>query len=180
MCASRTSRPARSSASGLGYDDVCAINPGIIYCQVKGFGDGSPYENNLAFDMIAQACGGTISVTGETDRRPVKPGLSLGDTGTGMRWRSPSSARCTSGAKTGQGHRLQVAMQDAMLHYMRTNFATQARTGKAVERDGTQRRAAVSNAPMGLYPCAPGGAERLRLDHDQPRQPRALGAAAAR
>ncbi len=47
-------------------------------------------------------------------------------------------------------------MQDAMLHYMRTNFATQARTGKAVERDGT-RSGGGSNAPSGLYPCAPGG-----------------------
>ena len=48
-------------------------------------------------------------------------------------------------------------MQDAMLHYMRTNFSTQARSGKAVERDGT-RSGGGSNAPSGLYPCAPGGA----------------------
>jgi formyl-CoA transferase len=47
-------------------------------------------------------------------------------------------------------------MQDAMLHYMRTNFATQARSGKAVERDGTHSGGG-SNAPSGLYPCAPGG-----------------------
>jgi len=40
---------------------VRELNPGIIYCQVKGFGTGSPYEKNLAFDMIAQATGGTIS-----------------------------------------------------------------------------------------------------------------------
>jgi formyl-CoA transferase len=59
-------------------------------------------------------------------------------------------------AKTGEGHRLQVAMQDAMLHYMRTNFSTQARSGKAVERDGTHSGGG-SNAPSGLYPCAPGG-----------------------
>ena len=59
-------------------------------------------------------------------------------------------------AATGEGHRLQVAMQDAMLHYMRTNFSTQARSGKAVERDGTHSGGG-SNAPSGLYPCAPGG-----------------------
>jgi crotonobetainyl-CoA:carnitine CoA-transferase CaiB-like acyl-CoA transferase len=46
--------PGTIERLGLGYDDVRAINPGIIYCQVKGFGTGSPYEKNLAFDMIAQ------------------------------------------------------------------------------------------------------------------------------
>ena len=126
--------------------------------------------------MIAQATGGTISVTGEKGRQPVKPGLSLGDTGTGMTMAITILGALYRRAATGEGHRLQVAMQDAMLHYMRTNFSTQARTGKAVERDGT-RSGGGSNAPSGLYPCAPGGAERLCLDHDQPRQSRALVAA---
>src|SRR4030095_9420554 len=76
--------PGTIERLGLGYDAVKEINPGIIYCQVKGFGTGSPYENSLAFDMIAQAAGGPISVTGEGDRAPVKPGPSFGDTGTGM------------------------------------------------------------------------------------------------
>ena len=148
--------PGTIERLGLGYDDVRAINPGIIYCQVKGFGTGSPYEKNLAFDMIAQATGGTISVTGERGRQPVKPGLSLGDTGTGMTMAISILGALHKKQKTGEGHRLQVAMQDAMLHYMRTNFSTQARSGKAVERDGT-RSGGGSNAPSGLYPCAPGG-----------------------
>ena len=161
--------PGTIERLGLGYDVVRELNPGIIYCQVKGFGTGSPYEKNLAFDMIAQATGGTISVTGEKGRMPVKPGLSLGDTGTGMTMAITILGALYRRAATGEGHRLQVAMQDAMLHYMRTNFSTQARTGKAVERDGTHSGGG-SNAPSGLYPCAPGGAERLCLDHDQPRQ----------
>src|SRR6202008_1615871 len=76
--------PGTIERLGLGYDEVKKLNPGIIYCQVKGFGTGSPYEKSLAFDMIAQAAGGTFSVTGDADRPPVKPGPSLGDTGTGM------------------------------------------------------------------------------------------------
>jgi crotonobetainyl-CoA:carnitine CoA-transferase CaiB-like acyl-CoA transferase len=135
---------------------VRELNPGIIYCQIKGFGTGSPYETNLAFDMIAQATGGTISVTGEKGRGPVKPGISLGDTGTGMTMAVTILGALHKRMKTGQGRRLQVAMQDAMLHYMRTNFATQARSGKAIERDGTHSGGG-SNAPSGLYPCAPGG-----------------------
>src|SRR5881394_3797883 len=56
--------PGTIERLGLGYDEVKKINPGIIYCQVKGFGTGSPYEKSLAFDMIAQAAGGPTSVTG--------------------------------------------------------------------------------------------------------------------
>ena len=76
--------PGAIERLGLGYDVVRELNPGIIYAQVKGFGEGSPYEKNLAFDMIAQACGGTFSVTGDPDGPPTRPGISVGDTGTGM------------------------------------------------------------------------------------------------
>src|SRR4051794_34063105 len=111
--------PGTIERLGLGYDEVKKINPGIIYCQVKGFGTGSPYEKNLAFDMIAQAAGGTFSVTGEADRPPVKPGPSFGDTGTGMLMAISILSALYKRQKTGQGRRLQVAMQDAMIHYMR-------------------------------------------------------------
>ena len=168
--------PGTIERLGLGYDVVRELNPGIIYCQVKGFGTGSPYEKNLAFDMIAQATGGTISVTGEKGRMPVKPGLSLGDTGTGMTMAITILGALYRRAATGEGHRLQVAMQDAMLHYMRTNFSTQARSGKAVERDGTHVGRRQQRA-VGAVSVRAGRAERLRLDHDQPRQSGALVAA---
>src|SRR5262249_40726601 len=66
--------PGAIERLGLGYDVIKAINPSIIYAQVKGFGKGSPYENNLAFDMIAQATGGVMSITGERGGPPAKPG----------------------------------------------------------------------------------------------------------
>jgi formyl-CoA transferase len=148
--------PGAIERLGLGYDVVKEINPGIIYAQVKGFGEGSPYEKNLAFDMIAQACGGTFSVTGEKDGPPTRPGISLGDTGTGMLMAITILGALYKRRETGQGHRLQVAMQDAIMHYMRINFATNGLTGKAAERGGS-KVPGVNNAPMGLYPCAPGG-----------------------
>ena len=141
---------------GLGYEDLKEINPGIIYAQVKGFGEGSPFEKNLAFDMIAQACGGSFSVTGDKDGPPMRPGMSIGDTGTGMLMAITILGALYKRRETGEGHQLQVAMQDAVLHYMRVSLATTGRTGKAAERGGS-KVPGISNAPMGLYPCAPGG-----------------------
>ncbi len=141
---------------GLGYQDVKDVNPGIIYAQVKGFGEGSPFEKNLAFDMIAQACGGSFSVTGDKDGPPMRPGMSIGDTGTGMLMAITILGALYKRRETGEGHQLQVAMQDAVLHYMRVSLATTGRTGKAAERGGS-KVPGISNAPMGLYPCAPGG-----------------------
>jgi formyl-CoA transferase len=148
--------PGTIERIGLGYDAIRAINPGIIYCQVKGFGEGSPYEKNLAFDMIAQACGGTMSITGEPDGPPCKPGPSLGDTGTGMVMAISILGALYERKTTGRGRRLQVAMQDAMLHYIRIAFQQQAVTGKAAGRAGS-RSVTGSPPPAGIFPCAPGG-----------------------
>ena len=148
--------PGTIERLGFGWDVVHALNPRLVYCQVKGFGEGSPHESGLAFDMIAQACGGTMSVTGEKDGPPLKPGISLGDTGTGMLMAATIAAALYRRQSSGTGCRLAVAMQDAMLHYMRTNFSTTRRTGRAVGRGGA-KVPGVTNAPMGLYPCAPGG-----------------------
>ncbi len=150
--------PGAIERLGLGYDVISKTNPSIIYCQVKGFGEGSPYEKNLAFDMIAQACGGTMSITGERDGRPLKPGPSLGDTGTGMLLAVSILGALYRRKETGQGDHLQVAMQDAMLHYIRIAFAAQHRTGdtKAAGR-AADSSVSGANPPMGTFPCKGGG-----------------------
>jgi crotonobetainyl-CoA:carnitine CoA-transferase CaiB-like acyl-CoA transferase len=148
--------PGTMERLGLGYDAVKQLNPRIIYCSIQGFGTGSKYEKGLAFDMIAQAAGGTISVTGEPDRPPVKPGPSFGDTGTGMLMAVTILGAIVERQRTGKGRRLQVAMQDAMIHYMRTCFANQARTGKAAPRRGGKTPGG-NNSPSGLYQCRPYG-----------------------
>src|SRR5262249_18098323 len=102
--------PGTIERLGLGYDEVKKLNPRIIFCQIQGFGTGSKYESGLAFDMIAQAAGGTISVTGEPDRPPVKPGPSFGDTGTGMLMTATILAALLERQRTGKGRRLHAAM----------------------------------------------------------------------
>ncbi|HEX3882452.1 MAG TPA: CoA transferase [Stellaceae bacterium] len=150
--------PGTIERLGLGYDVLKEINPGIIYCQVKGFGEGSPYEKSLAFDMIAQASGGTMSVTGEPGQAPVKPGCTIGDTGTGMLMAISVLGALYEKKSTGKGRRLQLAMQDSVMHYIRTSFAVMNQQGnqKAAPRMGAQSTSGAP-APCGIYPCKPGG-----------------------
>src|ERR1700674_1213785 len=140
----------------LGYDVVRAVNPGIVYAQVKGFGTGGPYENNLAFDMIAQATGGVMSITGEPDGPPLKPGATLGDTGTGMLLAVSILAALYRRRGTGQGERIEIAMQDAMLQYIRVALSNQATYGVAAKRNGSKVISGFA-VPSGIYPCKPGG-----------------------
>lgn len=149
--------PGTIERLGLSYDEVKKLNPGIVYCQIKGFGTGSPYEKSLAFDMIAQAAGGMTSTTGYRDRAPVKPGTSFGDTGTGMLMAISILGALFKRQKTGEGRRLQVAMQDAMVHYMRVPFSRTQASGKAVLREGTDRSVPGGLVPNALFPCKPGG-----------------------
>jgi formyl-CoA transferase len=147
--------PGTIEKLGLGWDELRALNPRLIYAQVKGFGEGSPYERNLSFDMIAQACGGNMAITGEPGRRPIRPGPTLGDTGTGMLMAISILATLFERVRTGKGRRLQVAMQDAQLNYIRGAFVNHARTGKPQERGRGGFGPPIP--PNDIYPCAPGG-----------------------
>src|SRR5262249_35117868 len=117
--------PGAIERLGRGYDVVPAANPSTIYARVKGFGTGGPYENNLAFDMIAQATGGVMSIPGEPDGPPLKPGATLGDTGTGMLLAISILAALYRRRDTGQGQRIEIAMPDALLQYLRLALSHQ-------------------------------------------------------
>jgi crotonobetainyl-CoA:carnitine CoA-transferase CaiB-like acyl-CoA transferase len=149
--------PGTIERLGLGWDELHALNPRLIYAQVKGFGEGSPYEQNLAFDMIAQACGGTMAITGQRDGPPTKPGPTIGDTGTGMLMAISIVSALFQRHTTGIGRRLQIAMQDAQLNYIRGSFMMHARTGQPPLRNGA-KSAFGGPPPADIYPCKPGGA----------------------
>ncbi|HEY7549463.1 MAG TPA: CoA transferase [Hyphomicrobiaceae bacterium] len=148
--------PGAIERLGFGYEAVSSINPGIVYAQVKGFGAGSPYQDNLAFDMIAQATGGVMSISGAPDGPPIKPGPTLGDTGTGMLLAISILGALYEKRSTGKGQRVEVAMQDAMLHYIRLAFSAQALRGGPVQRAG-DKSVSGANPPCGIYPCKGGG-----------------------
>ncbi len=174
--------PGTIEKLGLGWEALHALNPRLIYAQVKGFGEGSPYERNLAFDMIAQACGGTMAITGQRDGPPCKPGPSLGDTGTGMLMAISILAALFERNTTGKGRHLQVAMQDAQLNYIRGSFMMHARTGQPPGRNGA-RSAFGGPPPADIYPCKPGGPNDwayVFCSHNNPEHWRRLAAAIGR
>jgi formyl-CoA transferase len=148
--------PGAIERLGLGYDVMRAVNPSIIYAQVKGFGAGGPFESALAFDMIAQATGGVMSITGEHNGPPLKPGATLGDTGTGMLLAISILAALYRRRGTGQGERIEIAMQDAMLQYIRVALSSQATQGVAAKRNGAKILSGFA-VPSGTYPCKPCG-----------------------
>ncbi|MEO9229790.1 MAG: CoA transferase [Devosia sp.] len=137
---------------GLGYEALSAINPRLVYAQIKGFGAGSPYSQYPAFDMIAQATSGIVSVTGEANGRPLKPGITLGDTGAGLHCVIGILAALMQRDVTGRGQRVEVAMQEAALNFSRIAFAAQAGSGKASPRNGNQSLLGATS-PSELYRC---------------------------
>jgi len=137
---------------GFGYETVREINPRIIYAQVKGFAPDGPYGDFLSFDMIAQAAGGALSITGEKGRRPIRPGPTIGDTGTGLHCAIGILGALYQRERTGRGQRIEVAMQEAVVNFCRISYARQARFGRPADRVGNSN-ALGSSAPSDAYPC---------------------------
>ena len=146
--------PGTFARLGFDYPRLSALNPRLIFAQVKGFAPESEHANYLAFDMIAQAMGGTMGVNGFPDQPPVRPGSTIGDTGTGMLCAMGILAALYQRMTTGRGQHIQIAMRDAMLNYCRTPMSRQAAREDQLPRGGNT---VFGTAPGGLYKCSPGG-----------------------
>jgi formyl-CoA transferase len=148
--------PGTFARLGFDYERLKELNPRVIFAQVKGFSPDGPHANYLSFDMIAQAAGGTYAINGMPDQPPIRPGATVGDTGTGMLAAMGILAALFQRVTTGKGQHIQLAMRDAMVNYSRTPMSRQA----SVEDDSLLPRTGnevSGTAPGGLFPCKPGG-----------------------
>ena len=139
---------------GLDYDTLKAINPELIYVQLKGFGLSGPYSKYKSYDMVAQAASGAFSSTGEIGGIPLLPGPTIGDSGTGMQAGMAILAAYVQRLRTGEGQHIELSMQEAVTYFMRTRISFAGDWGRqAVPRLGNM----MGGAPTGLYPCEGGG-----------------------
>lgn len=145
--------PGTIDRLGFGYDAVREINPRLIFASVKGFSQFSPYANYRCFDAVAQSVGGAVAITGEPDGPPLKPGPTFADTGSGLHLATSICAALYQRERTGQGQRLEVVMQEAVMNFCRMSLARHQVLGKPAKRFGNGSPSGTS-APSGLYPCA--------------------------
>ena len=151
---------------GFPWETIREINPRIIYASIKGFGPG-PYADCKAYETIAQAMGGSMSVTGWPDELPTSTGAQIGDSGTGIHTVAGILAALYQRVSTGKGQRVEVAMQDAVLNLCRVKMRDQQRLqhgplteypnktfGDAVPRSGN---ASGGGQPGAAVRCKPGG-----------------------
>src|SRR5207237_4262484 len=96
-------RPGTLDRLGLGYDRLREENPRLIYAAVSGFGQTGPWKHKPAYDMIVQAQGGVMSITGQTGGPPTKAGTSIGDITGGLFTALGVASALYDRAKTGAG-----------------------------------------------------------------------------
>jgi formyl-CoA transferase len=139
---------------GFGYQALHAINRRLVFASIKGFGSYGPYSDFKAYEPIAQAMGGSMSVTGFPDGPPTYVWPSIGDSGTGMHCVIGILAALMQRHATGEGQQVEVSMQDAVVNLIRVSLRDHQRLGKSMERTGNQLGAGV---PGTTYRCRPGG-----------------------
>ncbi|MEV6030170.1 formyl-CoA transferase [Nonomuraea sp. NPDC052116] len=158
--------PGAVDRMGFTWDRLQELNPRLIYASIKGFGTGR-YAKFKAYEVIAQAMGGSMTSTGFEEGPPLATGAQIGDSGTGIHAVAGILAALYQRQQTGRGQRVQVAMQHAVLNLCRVKLRDQQRLahgplreypnktfGDEVPRSGN---ASGGGQPGWAVRCAPGG-----------------------
>ncbi|HXV25977.1 MAG TPA: CaiB/BaiF CoA-transferase family protein [Alphaproteobacteria bacterium] len=139
---------------GLGYEELRRNNPGLIYCEISGFGRTGPYADRGGFDLIAQGMSGLMSITGEgSGRPPVKVGAPITDITAGILAAMGVVAAYAHRLRTGEGQRVDTSLFEAGIVHTYWQSAIAFATGKSPEPMGS---AHPINAPYQAFPTADG------------------------
>jgi crotonobetainyl-CoA:carnitine CoA-transferase CaiB-like acyl-CoA transferase len=146
-------RPDVKHRLGIAHADLAAVNPRLVYASISGFGEEGPYAGRPGFDMIAQAMGGMMSVTGLPGQGPVRAGIPLADLSSGLFAAIGILVALLDRERTGRGQWVQtslLAAQVAMLDFQAAAWLTE---GKVYRQTGNDH---PYTTPMGVYPASDG------------------------
>jgi len=142
---------------GLGYEVLREVNPQLVYGTLRGFGDPrtgkSPYVDWPAFDVVAQAMGGIMAITGPDPRTPTKVGPGVGDIVPGMMLAFGVLAAIFNARQTGEGQFVDVSMVDAMLAVCERTVWQHSVKGETPGPEGNHH---PFLCPFGMFPAADG------------------------
>jgi crotonobetainyl-CoA:carnitine CoA-transferase CaiB-like acyl-CoA transferase len=145
-------RPGALDRLGLGYDQVQALNPRIVYCSITGFGAAGGADL-LGYDFVVQAVGGLMSITGDPDGEPTKAGVALVDVLTGKDATIAVLAALASRGQSGHGCRVEVNLLSSLLGALVNQGQGYLETGRAPRRMGNRH---PSIAPYETLHCRDG------------------------
>jgi formyl-CoA transferase len=145
-------RPGALARYGLGYDQIQASNPRIVYCSITGFGSGAGADL-LGYDFVVQAMGGLMSITGDPDGEPTKAGVALVDVLTGKDATIGVLAALASRAQSGRGCRVEVNLLSSLLGALVNQGQGYLETGNPPKRMGNRH---PSIAPYETLHCRDG------------------------
>ncbi|MGC9220854.1 MAG: CaiB/BaiF CoA transferase family protein [Solirubrobacteraceae bacterium] len=146
-------RPGLMDELGLGYADLRALNPGLIYCSISGFGATEQAAALPGYDLLVQALGGLMSITGSPDGEPQKVGVALVDVITGLFASVGILAALRHRERTGQGQLVEVDLLSCLLAALVNQGSAFTAGGVVPRRLGN---AHPSIAPYELYPTGDG------------------------
>ncbi len=123
-------RPGTMEKLGLGWETLHQRHPRLIYAAASGFGHSGPYSSRAAYDMVAQAMGGIMSLTGHPGGEPTRVGTSIGDITAGLFTATGINAALYQRKSSDQGVKIDVAMLDCQLAILENAMARLAATGE--------------------------------------------------
>jgi len=138
---------------GVGYEALRDLNPGLIYCSITGFGATGPYRDLPGYDLIGQAMGGIMSITGEVHGEPMKVGVPIVDLTTGMFAAVAILAALRVKERTGRGQRIDMALLDSQIAWLGNVASNYLIGGKPAARLGN---AHPNITPYEVFPTQDG------------------------
>ena len=123
-------RPGTMEKLGYGWESLHRRFPGLIYAAASGFGHSGPYANRPAYDMVVQAMGGIMSITGQPGGPPTRVGSSIGDISAGLFTTIGIVSALYERARTGRGMKVDVAMLDCQVAILENAITRYFATGR--------------------------------------------------